>query len=198
MDQQTIDSLTATRIVHLLITPYSQWDAFKDGVIDASGNVLRSPKYSESKNFNLLHKLVIKLRAMFSITPGSSKFIQAWNAGDKFFGQNMAAANFTSWKVSNKALLPSAAAAYHVVKEAVETSKCGTYLNVICESTQFDSLLDHVSVKDILMFEEAGTSAGGGAFASLPPNDPVVTPTAASKYKKRNKKNGPKPIDTES
>lgn len=182
MDQQTIDNLTASRIIHLLITPYSEWEAHKSGLINKDGKQIADVSFKDSSKFNLLHKLVIRLRELYHITPGSNKIVQPWNAGKYFTGKDLPAGNFTSWSIANKHLLPSAAAAFNVVKEAAKNS----YV-VRASDKDLLSLLDHVTINDIALFEE--TAVGGGAFVDGGIGQGagvVVSRKAAKRYKKGN------------
>lgn len=139
MESVAIDNLLATRIIHLLITPVNQWDAYKLKIIDAKGNSLRKPTKSEEKYFNLLHVLVLKLKEIFDKSPTSNKMIKAWNAGQYFLQKPVAAAAFTSFNVMNKTLLPTAAASYYKLKECLET---GQFSDTITESTISQEKLD--------------------------------------------------------
>lgn len=185
MDQQTIDNLTATRIIHLLITPYKEWVAFKAGIIDKNGKQIGKVDFSNVSNFNLLHKLVIRLRELYHITPGSNKIVQAWNAGSYFLDKDMSAGNFTNWSISNKHLLPSVVAAYNVVKESSKFN-----FSVKLTDKQLLELVDLVTTNDILMMEDGvvGTSIGGGGVAGINPGEVIVPTSASEKYKKGNAK----------
>lgn len=68
-----IDNVIALRIIYLLVQPFEQTDAFKLGLIDASGNKLKKAETREEKNStSMLHRLVWNLKRIINIAPGGS------------------------------------------------------------------------------------------------------------------------------
>jgi len=63
---RAIDLIITYRVVKMLITPFEKTDAFKNGIIDADGKVLRkfktikSPK--EKRSYTMLHRFVFNLK----------------------------------------------------------------------------------------------------------------------------------------
>ena len=63
-----IDNVIALRIIYLLVQPFEQTDAFKLGLIDASGKKLKKAETREEKNStSMLHRLVWNLKRMMPI-----------------------------------------------------------------------------------------------------------------------------------
>lgn len=182
MDSKTIDELSAARIAHYLITPYSQWDAFKLGIIDRDGKQVRRELPSEGQKFNNFHKIIIRLRNYLKNTPGYSKYIQAYNAGDVFYGTPTPAANFSAWSVSNKVILPAVKATYNSMREWVESEE-DDIESVVTLFAFHEGLLSEDS--DVILEEFAGTGVAG--FAGIPPTDqePPVSKVAQKKHTKR-------------
>jgi hypothetical protein len=75
-----IDNLIALRILSLLTTPFNQTDAFKLGIIDENGKVLKkynTLKTSEEKDsVNYLKRLVFNLKRMMNMLPGGDTRIK--------------------------------------------------------------------------------------------------------------------------
>ena len=75
-----IDNLIALRILTLLTTPFDKTDAFKLGIIDETGKVLRkfdTLKTSEEKDsVNYLKRLVFNLKRMMNMIPGGDNRIK--------------------------------------------------------------------------------------------------------------------------
>ena len=66
MASRPIDLLIAYRVIKLLITPFDKSDAFKQGIIDKDGNVLKKyrtlQKTSEKQAYTMLHRFVFNLK----------------------------------------------------------------------------------------------------------------------------------------
>jgi len=62
---RAIDFIITYRVVKLLVTPFEKQPAFKAGIIDADGKVLRkfkTIKGSERKHYTMLHRFVFNLK----------------------------------------------------------------------------------------------------------------------------------------
>jgi len=63
---RAIDFLITYRVIKMLITPWEKTQAFKLGIIDNKGKVLRKFKtitnYNEKKHYTILHRFVFNLR----------------------------------------------------------------------------------------------------------------------------------------
>src|SRR6056300_1975178 len=66
MASRAIDALITYRIVKLLTTPFERQEAFKYGIIDKDGTVLKKSKTlkteKERKAYTILHRFVINLK----------------------------------------------------------------------------------------------------------------------------------------
>lgn len=120
MDQATMDNLMAQRIVHYLITPINQWEAFRVGIIDAEGKIKRQPKPTETPIFNFFHVIVIRLRNLLKTSGKGTSWVLPTDAGKFYLGQNMAPTNFTNWSVSNQSNLPIHNLLLSTFKECIE------------------------------------------------------------------------------
>ena len=173
MDSATIDSLNATKTMHYLITPYRDWDAFKLGVIDDKGNQKKIATTSREKTaFNLFHKMILKLRKYLERTPGYNKNLRAWNAGDDLAGVRVPGGAVSQWNVANKAALGVVAAAYHTMRECVETNT----VDAIEIAVKFDAVYESITSEDIMLFEDgvAGTGIAISPTTAEPAQNPVV------------------------
>lgn len=67
------DSIYAYRFIRLMSKNFSEWEAFKTGVIDAKGNVIKRPKTdAEKSSYTPFHGAVRSLKKMVSTVPGAS------------------------------------------------------------------------------------------------------------------------------
>ena len=66
MASRAVDLLITYRIVKLLVTPFEKQEAFKFGIIDKDGNVLKKFKQlkreKERKAYTILHRFVFNLK----------------------------------------------------------------------------------------------------------------------------------------
>lgn len=68
-----IDNAIALRILWLLITPFEKTEAYKLGLISATGEFLRKAKTSEEVNSSsMLHRLVWRIKKFINLVPGGS------------------------------------------------------------------------------------------------------------------------------
>lgn len=89
-----VDNLIAFRILYLLVTPFHRTDAFKLGIIDRDGKLLKSVddlnSEEEKEAYSYLHRLVFNLKRLIGKVPGG------------------------------KSMLGSLVAAYFLIKEGIE------------------------------------------------------------------------------
>ena len=76
---RAIDLLITYRIVKLLVTPWKEQAAYKYGIIDDNGKVLRKTKTlvtaKEKDSYTILHRFVFNLKRLLGLLPGGkSKF----------------------------------------------------------------------------------------------------------------------------
>ena len=173
MDAASLDALNANKTMHYLITPYTQWDAYRYGIIDKNGKIIRPPNNSQENGaFNLFHMMIIKLRGYLEKTPGYFRHLQAWNAGQELAGVRIPAHAVSSWSVTNRLALPVMAAAYNAMREAIETKKSSLELPKL-----FESHIANITTEQVAVFEDAviGTStATVGPTTADPANNPVI------------------------
>jgi hypothetical protein len=106
MEPKTANDLIALKIVHYLITPINQWDAYQHKIIDKDGNQINPVTQSTINYYGMFEKLMIRLRKYLSTSVSYPKSIYPSNAGQEFFGQNLAGAAVSKWSPSNKIFLP--------------------------------------------------------------------------------------------
>lgn len=74
-----VDLYLVYRILRKLTTPFNQWDAYKTGVIDAEGNLLKKNNdrntQAERQSFSKFDLMILKLKKLLEKIPGGrSKF----------------------------------------------------------------------------------------------------------------------------
>ena len=70
MASRLVDTLITYRIVKLLVTPFERQEAFKQGIIDKDGKVLKKNKElktnAEKKAYTFLHRFVFNLKRVLA------------------------------------------------------------------------------------------------------------------------------------
>lgn len=181
MDQTTIDNLTAQRFVHYLVTPIDQWEAYRIGIIDRNGKILRAPKNSnETAFFNMFHQLTIRVKDLMRASGKGTNWVLPSNAGNFYLGnKNLPASNFTNWNVANKSSLPIFGAAYSSMKECVNLDDISLF------EAFFNAYLNKKNEKDNL---EISKILEDGTFGSSIPSsggEVIVTQPISAAYKRK-------------
>lgn len=171
MASRLIDNLIAARLLYMLVTPFEKTDAFKLGIVDANGKVLRPASTLKTDNekdaYNYLTRLVFNVKRLINKLPG---------------GENN---------------LKNLTAAYFMVKEKYEGRS--SYINERQFNALVDRLdrvtlvEEQLAVEQALALQEEGE---GGAPANVTgagvsTDKPVVKKKDIKKYQKINRRSTP-------
>ena len=194
MDQTTIDNLSAQRIVHYLITPYSQWEAGRLGIIDNDGELKRQPKPNETQYFNLFHIICKRIRDLLKTSGRGTNLVLPTNAGKFYLGQHMAPTNFTNWTVSNRSNLPIANAMMSSFKECIDLEneylfEAKFLVNLGTSKTPYKTVPDIISsfLNEESVGNVAGQAVGIESPMAAPKSDYVLGNEAYTKKLKKKK-----------
>jgi hypothetical protein len=81
---RAIDLLITYRVIKLLVTPWEKQEAYKYGIIDDSGKVLRKAKElktsKEKDSYTLLHRFVFNLKRLLAFVPGGKSKLGSYAA----------------------------------------------------------------------------------------------------------------------
>ena len=81
---RAIDLLITYRIIKLLVTPFEKQEAYKYGIIDKDGKVLRKTKdlvtAKEKDSYTVLHKFVFNLKRLINLIPGGKSKLGTYAA----------------------------------------------------------------------------------------------------------------------
>ena len=160
MAASILDSIAALRVAYLLITPIENTAAYKLGLLDADGKTIRKAVTSEEKNStSMLHRLCWNLKRMIGIIPGG------------------------------KTRIGSLAAAYLLMREAVENNwteaelneQCLSRFNELCEAEcpELDDILDEL----YHIVEDAPANATGAAVSTDTPTKRLDSLVKRKKFK---------------
>ena len=77
MSTRFIDNMIALRIIHMLITPFSDTPAFHLGLIDATGKKIKEPTTEQEKDaYDYLNRLVFNMKKIINRMPGGENKIK--------------------------------------------------------------------------------------------------------------------------
>lgn len=81
---QLVDNLIAFRIIRMLVIPFVETGAFKNGIIDAQGNPIKKVKdlgtMAEKDSYTMLHRMVFRLKRMLAKLPGGESKLASFTA----------------------------------------------------------------------------------------------------------------------
>ena len=84
MASQAIDAFITFRFLKLLVTPFNKTEAFKQGIIDERGKVLRKyktlAKIEERNAYTILHRLVFNIKKLLEKLPGGKSRLASYAA----------------------------------------------------------------------------------------------------------------------
>ena len=84
MGSPAIDAFITFRFLKLLVTPFNKTEAFKLGIIDERGKVLKKYKtlerMEERKAYTILHRLVFNVKKLIEKVPGGKSRIATYAA----------------------------------------------------------------------------------------------------------------------
>lgn len=155
---QLIDNTIALRVLYLLVRDFTEWEAFKLGIIDDHG--ARTEKeittQKEKDSWTMLHRLVARLRKILAKVPG----------GETSLARLTAAYLLVKEQYENNIIYEDIERQYEFLLLQVNEEDISA-LNTICE--------------------DAGTTIGNVATIPPTNKDPIV-PGIKNAYTDRNKK----------
>ena len=81
---RAIDLLITYRVIKMLVTPFEKTDAYKYGIIDGNGKVLRKNKTltvaKEKDSYTILHRFVFNLKRLINLIPGGKSKLGTYAA----------------------------------------------------------------------------------------------------------------------
>jgi len=164
-----VDSIIAYRILKMLVVPFENTDAFKQGIIDKNGKELKKMSdlntVAERDAYTILHRLVFRLKRIINKVP-----------------------------IENKKLL-NIAAAYSLIKEHYHADKepinleeqffDRMKLDLSNETVLIESFFDNKTTLTFRQFAEdaPANSAGSPGVAGFTPDSMGVSVKAQKKHK---------------
>lgn len=158
------DTYLTYQFLKRLTTPFDKWPAYKAGVINAKGDIIKTVKdrtKDEKKTLGRFDLLVLRLKKIMAKVPGGSSKIASY------------------------------AAALWLVKEQNDYNGYRPDSEILSEVTSLKEELDINILFNLMVEDGIVNAAGAGNIDGIgigPKGEPGITPAKMSKYKKANKK----------
>lgn len=166
-----VDIFLVYQFLKRLATPFDEWDAYKLGIIDERGNILKKRKQllkvKEREAFGIFDRMILNIKKLIEKVPGGKSRLASYAAALYLIKED--------WQ--------------HMSDQQLEESiiKHFANLNTLEESTDlkfeiFNKMIDE---------EIPANAAGAGNVAGMGykgKDDVKVPPAAVSKYKKNNER----------
>lgn len=170
------------QFVRRLATPFNEWDAYKLGIIDENGNVLKKRKdlstIKERDAFGVFDVMILNIKKLLAKLPGGSSKLASY------------AAALYLIKEWNHFSTDS------VLTEDVSDDLIQESLKGFSESYFYYTHLSEVVNKNVHEDGAPANAVGGGNIAGVgvgPQGEPGLRPKQMKSYKDRNKKFSPMP-----
>lgn len=141
-----VDLFLVYSFIKRLATPFEEWDAFKLGIIDKDGNILRKrkdfTKVAERDAFGTYDLMILKLKKMLAKVPGGQSRIASYAAA--------------LWLIKEQQNIEENG---ELMTEEYLESKFNQYLDYTTES------LDVNKKFEMMMEDGIANAVGGGAIA---------------------------------
>jgi hypothetical protein len=177
MPNRFIDAAIVYRILRMLVTPFDKTDAYRLGIIDAKGKILKKSSQLntvEQKNaYTLLHRLVFRLKRIIEKVPIDNKKFLSFAAALALIREN-----------------------YEKGTEPIELERMFLEsLKQPHDTTLVEHFLSDKYMKSFKQFmeEDGGVAANNaavtGGIAGLPPDEPPVPKMNKLNMFRRKRKN---------
>ncbi len=181
-----VDLFLIYQFIRRLVTPFDEWDAYKLGIIDERGNVLKKRKelrrQEERRAFGVFDVLVLNLKKLLERLPAGQTRIASYAAALWLIREHNA---FTSDSLLTEDLDDN------YIEESVNLFFNGyTDYNTLSENVNIKSRSLDDLFEEKFVDEDAPTvSVGAGAVAGLTKDDlPGLTRAQQRRHRKRAKK----------
>ena len=167
-----VDLFLVFQFIKRLSTPFKEWDAYKLGIIDETGKQLIKrkdfTKRDQKDSFGIFDIMIMKLKRLLEKIPGGKSRIGSYAAALYLIKEQQSleqggielAESFTDETLEEK------------LKQYME--------NVSSEITDYDGLFEK-------LFDEDAPANSTANVAGAGSGETIVSPSAAEKYKKKNK-----------
>lgn len=179
-----VDLFLVYQFIRRLATPFKEWEAYKLGIIDENGKILKKRKdlltVKERQAFGVFDLMILNLKKLLAKVPGGSSRLASYAAALYLIREwnHFSDSSLLTEDTTDKEIIESVNQLYNGYSDyitLVETVNKKMHLNQLFEQK---------------ILETPTVSAGSGAIAGIgvgPQGEPGLTPAQMKRYKKRNK-----------
>lgn len=179
-----IDLWLVYQFIRRLATPFNEWEAYKLGIIDENGNVLKKRKElrdeRERRAFGIFDVMILNLKKLLAKIPGGSTrlasyaaalyLIREWN---HFSDSSMLTEDVSDEQIQRSLLVFQNGYSDYILE-----------MNDVNQKSELDALFEQRIVETPTVNVGSGNIAGMGVG---PQGEPGLTPAQMRRYKSRNK-----------
>lgn len=180
-----VDLFLVYQFIRRLATPFKEWEAYKLGIIDEKGTVLKKRKElnttAEKRAFGIFDVMILNLKKLLAKVPGGSSRLASYAAALYLIRE---------WNHFSDSSMLTEDLSDDIIEESIEVFY-DRYVNYIQSE---DFVNDKIQLNDLFeqkFTEDAPTvNVGSGAIAGLgigPQGEPGLTTSQMKRYKKKNK-----------
>jgi hypothetical protein len=180
-----VDLFLVYQFIRRLATPFKDWEAFKLGIIDENGNVLKKRKdlltVKERQAFGVYDVMILNLKKLLAKIPGGSSRIASYAAAlylIREWNHFSDTDSLLTEDLSDQQITESVDLLYNGYSDYI------TLVETVNQKMQLNQLFEQK------ILETPTVSAGSGAIAGIgvgPDGEPGLTPVQMKRYKKKNK-----------
>jgi hypothetical protein len=179
-----IDLFMVYMFLRRLATPFNEWEAYKLGIIDEKGNILKSRKdlllKKERDAFGVFDIMILNLKKLLAKVPGGSTRLASYAAALYLIREwnHFTDSSLLTEQISEEAIIESIALCFNGYSDYI------TLIESVNQKVQLNDLFEQK------ILEMPTVSAGSGAIAGIgvgPQGEPGLTPAQMARYKKKNK-----------
>ena len=173
-----VDLFLVYQFIRRLVTPFTEWPAYKLGIIDDKGNILikrkNFTKNAQKDAFGVFDQMILNLKKLLAKLPGGSTRLASYAAALWLIRE---------WKhFTNESLLTEEVTDEQLEKSIREFND--RWVNYIINDEDVNSLFEKKQLEEV-----PANSVGGGAIAGLgvgAQGEPGLTKAQQKRYKKKN------------
>lgn len=179
-----VDLFLVYQFIRRLATPFNEWEAYKLGIIDENGNVLKKRRElrdeRERKAFGIFDVMILNLKKLLAKVPGGSTRLASYAAALYLIREwnHFSDSTMLTEDVSDEEILQSLLVFQNGYSDYI------LEMNDVNQKSELDALFEQ------RIFETPTVNVGSGNIAGMgvgPQGEPGLTPAQMRRYKSRNK-----------
>lgn len=179
-----IDLFLIYQFIRRLATPFKDWEAYKLGIIDENGKILKKRKdlltVKERQAFGVFDLMILNLKKLLAKVPGGSSRLASYAAALYLIREwnHFSDSSLLTEDTTDKEIIESVNQLYNGYSDYI------TLIETVNKKMHINELFEQK------ILETPTVSAGSGAIAGIgvgADGEPGLTPAQMKRYKKRNK-----------